>query len=89
MTYIKVSNSQRDQLTQATYLQPVTTPLAWLIATLGCVQHLYHETLTRCLNTGLKQFLDFIEHIGVAVLGELEFSFNRLEALMHKLPAFS
>jgi hypothetical protein len=70
------------------YLQPVTTSLAWLVATLGCIQHLHHETLTRSLDTSFEQFLDFIENIGVAVLGKLELTFNRLEALMHQLPAF-
>jgi hypothetical protein len=89
LTYVEVSKSQTRCVSKKSYLQPVATALARLIATLGRVQHFHHQTLTRGLDTGLEQFLDLIKDIGVAILGKLELALNGLEAFVHKLPTFS
>lgn len=64
------------------YLQPIPTALTGLVATLIRIQHLYHETLTRRLDTVLQQILDLIKDIGISELGELEFAFHGLEAFV-------
>jgi hypothetical protein len=61
------------------YLEPVATPLAWLVAAFLCIEHLHHETLTRGLDTVLQQILDFIEDIGITELCKLELTLGGLE----------
>lgn len=71
------------------YLQPVTTPLAGLVAALLRVQHLHHESFARSLDTLVEQVLDLIQVVCVAVLGERKLSLDGLERVVQQLATFS
>ena len=64
------------------HFEPIAASLTWLVATLVGVEHLDHESFAGRLDALIEQGLDFLEVVGVAMLGERKFAFNLLKRLM-------
>lgn len=69
------------------YLQPVTTPLAGLVAALLRVQHLHHQALTPGFDALVEQVLDLVQVVGVSILRERELALDGLERAVQQLAA--